>query len=218
MAENTIQFEWITTIKGNLDALFGTRDDVFVAGDNFWYPVEGNPKICAAPDVYVVFGRPKGHRGNYKQWEEANIPLSVVFEIQTPGNRFRELLDKFEFYQEHGVQEYYLIDPDPDCEVLEVWERARARLRPRDPSNGWVSPLLGVQFHTTPTTVRLHHPDGKPFLTFEELSQLQTQTLLDLEIQKQLAEKEKQRADKEKGRADALAARLREMGIDPNAV
>ena len=46
MAENTLQYEWIVTIKGNLDILFADRPDVFVAGDLLWYPVEGEPKIA----------------------------------------------------------------------------------------------------------------------------------------------------------------------------
>lgn len=40
MADNTKQFEYIVTIKGGLDALFRERDDVCVAGDLLWYPVE----------------------------------------------------------------------------------------------------------------------------------------------------------------------------------
>ena len=34
MADNTLQFEWIVTIKGNLDLLFANDPNVFVAGDN----------------------------------------------------------------------------------------------------------------------------------------------------------------------------------------
>jgi hypothetical protein len=45
MADNTLQFQWIVTIEGNLEALFRDREDVFVAGDNLWYPVEGEPEI-----------------------------------------------------------------------------------------------------------------------------------------------------------------------------
>ena len=54
MAENTLQFEWIVTIKGNLEILFLDRPDVFVAGDLFWYPVEGDPKTRTAPDAMVA--------------------------------------------------------------------------------------------------------------------------------------------------------------------
>ena len=62
IADNTLQYQWIVTIEGNLDALFAHRSDVFVAGDLFWYPVEGHPEIVTAPGALVVFGRPKGHR------------------------------------------------------------------------------------------------------------------------------------------------------------
>ena len=68
MAENTLQWEWIVLTKSGLDTLFADRPDVFVASDLLWYPVEGQPKICIAPDVMVVFGRPKGYRGSYRQW------------------------------------------------------------------------------------------------------------------------------------------------------
>ena len=62
IAENTLQFRWIVTIKEGLEAVFRDRQDVFIAGDLFWYPVEGDPKIRVAPDVMIVFGRPKRER------------------------------------------------------------------------------------------------------------------------------------------------------------
>jgi hypothetical protein len=73
MADNTKQFRWIVTIQGGLDALFRDHPDIFVAGDLLWYPVEGHPEICTAPDAMVVFGRPKGDRGSYLQWEEGGV-------------------------------------------------------------------------------------------------------------------------------------------------
>src|SRR5271165_537158 len=66
MAENTLQFQWIVTIKEGLAREFSARPDVFVAGDLLWYPVEGRPDICAAPDAMVAIGRPAGFRGCYK--------------------------------------------------------------------------------------------------------------------------------------------------------
>ena len=74
MADNTKQYEYIVTIQGGIARLFDGRNDVFVAGDLLWYPVEGNNKRRMAPDVLVAFGRPPGHRGSYKQWLEGNIP------------------------------------------------------------------------------------------------------------------------------------------------
>lgn len=70
-----------------------------MAADLLWYPVEYHPEIRSAPDVFVAFGRPKGHRRSYKQWEEDNTPPHVVFEILSPSNYFRPMLEKFRFYE-----------------------------------------------------------------------------------------------------------------------
>ena len=87
MSDNTKQFRWIVTIKENLEILFASQDDVFVAGDLLWYPVQGDNKIRQAPDVMVVFGRPKKDRGSYKQWEENNIaPKLSVSQRKLPSS------------------------------------------------------------------------------------------------------------------------------------
>ena len=48
MADNTIQFRWITVIYYNLAWLFAEDSQVFVAGDLLWYPEFGNNKLCQA--------------------------------------------------------------------------------------------------------------------------------------------------------------------------
>lgn len=114
MADNTKQFELIVWIKNNLELLFANDPNVFVAGDLLWYSVEDHNKLCQAPDVMVVFGRPKGYRGSYQQWLEDNIPPQVVFEIWSPGNRISKMAKKLEFYERYGVEEYYLYTPGAD--------------------------------------------------------------------------------------------------------
>lgn len=94
---------------------------MFVAGDLLWYSVEDDNKLRQAPDVMVVFGRPKGYRGSYKQWLEDNIPPQVVFEIWSPGNRISKMAKKLEFYECYGVEEYYLYEPD--VVDLTGWQR-----------------------------------------------------------------------------------------------
>jgi hypothetical protein len=74
MADSTIQYQWITKIQGGCDALFRDDPNVFVAGDLLWYPVEGKNTICQAPDVMVVFGRPKGDRRSYSNGRRIIFP------------------------------------------------------------------------------------------------------------------------------------------------
>ncbi|MEL6166916.1 MAG: Uma2 family endonuclease, partial [Cyanobacteria bacterium J06628_3] len=156
MADNTKQFQWIVTIKENLEILFASQSNVFVAGYLLWYPVSGET-IRQAPDVLIVFGRPKGDRGSYKQWEEENIPVQVVFEILSPGNTLKEMARKFSFYERYGVEEYYIYDPDKND--LNGWLRTQEseqnRLEVIEEINTWVSPRLGIRFHLTPQTLEI---------------------------------------------------------------
>jgi Uma2 family endonuclease len=167
MADNTKQARWIVVFFGNLSALLHARLDVFVAMDLLWYPVEGEPLIRNAPDILVVFGRPKGDRGSYKQWEEDGVPLTVVFEILSPGNTVIEMDDKQAFYEEYGVDEYYLYDPDSNR--LKVFLRRGDVLRRVRPVDGFVSPRLGIRFDLSGPEMVVRGPDGQPFRTFEEV-------------------------------------------------
>src|ERR1700679_166517 len=163
MAENTLQYDWIVKITGGLRRLFANDSNVFIAGDLFWYPVEGHPEIRVAPDTLVVFGRPPGHRGSYRQWEEGGIAPQVVFEILSPGNRFGEMSAKFDFYRRHGVEEYYLYDPDPDRLELSGFLRHENEMIAIPAISGHVSPRLKVKFEMLEDGLRLAGPDGHPF-------------------------------------------------------
>ena len=205
MSDNTEQYRWIVMIKENLEIIFANDPNVFIAGDLLWYPVRYIPKRMA-PDVMVVFGRPKGRRGSYKQWEEENIAPQVAFEILSPSNKDRRglesLEDKFNFYEAYGIEEYYVYDPD-DL-VLSGWQRIRDRFLPIEIKSEWVSPLLQVRFEWQDgQELVLYRPSGQRFLSS-----------LELEQRANLAE---QRADSAERRANRLAERLRALGIDPES-
>jgi len=195
MADNTKPFRWIVLIKENLDYLFLEDETVFVAGDLLWYPVEGRPDIRVAPDVLVAFGRPKGDRGSYRQWQEDNIAPQVVFEILSPGNTTKEMIQKSLFYNYYGVEEYYIYNPDTN--ELTGLERREGTLTAIEAMDGWLSPRLGVRFELGPSTLNLYDNQGQLFLTPVEL---------------------RQRAEQEKSRADRLAAKLKALGVDPEEV
>ena len=197
VADNTLQFLRIMTIQGGLDLMYKDNPDVFLAGDLFWYPVEGNNKIRVAPDTMVVFGRPKGHRGSYLQWREDNIPPQAVFEVLSPGNRATEMIRKWRFYNRYGVQEYYLYDPYDN--VISGWMRTDGELQDIDPEqfvaeSGWTSPLLDVTFQQTSQTLVITRPDGEKFATYVELGT---------------------KLEEEQARAEKWAAQLRALGVEP---
>jgi Uma2 family endonuclease len=209
MADNTKQFQWIVTIKENLEILFASQSDVFVAGDLLWYPVSGET-IRQAPDVMVVFGRPKGDRGSYRQWQEEDISVQVVFEILSPGNTLKEMAKKLKFYERYGVEEYYIYDPDKID--LNGWLRSQEAgqnsLEVIEDINTWVSPRLGIRFQLTPQTLEIYRPDGEKFLTSVELAQQREQ-------ERQRADTALLQLEQERQRYQDLLKKLQEKGIDP---
>jgi len=206
MADNTRQFQWIVKIKENLERMFADNPNVFVAGDLLWYPVEGNNKIRNAPDAMVAFGRPKGHRGSYRTWDENNIAPQVVFEILSPGNRKAEMDKKLEFYEKYKVEEYYVYDPDRIR--LSGYIRSGKALMPvdADKMKNWVSPRLKIRFDLREDELHIFDHEGEEFLTHLE-STLQYKAKI---------QSESQRAEEAENRAAKLAAKLRELGISPD--
>ncbi len=205
MADNTKQFEWIITIAGGLQALFADDPNVFVAGDLLWYPVEGDNKTRIAPDALVAFGRPHGHRGSYKQWEEGGVAPQVVFEVLSPGNTRQEMADKLAFYEHYGVEEYYLYDPDNGR--LQGWLRQSGQLVEIAWMRGWVSPRLGVHFDLEGIDLCLTRPDGRRLVSYVEVVQQAESAEQRAEHEAQRAESAEQQAEHEAQRAESAEQR-----------
>ena len=102
--------------------------------------------------------------------------------------------------------------------------------------NGWSSPLLGIRFKLTGNNLEIYGPDGRPFLTYQEIADERDraekdrdrvalerdQIALDrgqvaLERDRVAIERNQiaHERDIERQRAERMAARLRAMGIDP---
>lgn len=190
--------------------MFADNPDVFVAADLLWYPVEGRPDIKNAPSVMVAFGRPKGDRGSYRQWEENGVAPRAVFEITSPTVAIAEMRLKRMFYNHYGVEEYY--EYDPETETLDVWTRQKRTLRNVFFSDEWRSPLLGLTFKIeTNGGLTVYTPNGDRFLRPVEIRAL-------ADLAESWAERERKRAEQERERAGRLTAKLREIGIDQEQI
>jgi len=223
MAESTEQYRWIVMIKENLEILFADQPDIFIAADLFWYPVQvkTSPVPHQAPDVMVVFGRPKGMRRSYQQWKEENLPAQVVFEILSASNKTREGIEamefKYDFYEQYGVEEYYIYDPDEF--TLEGWQRQGASLVALPQMSGWVSPRLGIRFEWQPRTeLVVYRPDGRRFLSSVELEQQVQQERLRAEQSRLFAQQERLRAEEAEQTLREAVPRLLALGLSAEQV
>jgi hypothetical protein len=163
MPKNTRQYEWIVTIKENLDEMF---PDAFVAAGLFWYPIRGEASIVSTADVMLAFGRPKGHRGSYRQWEEGDVAPFAVFEVLSPSNTPMEMNRKRAYYRRHGVVEYYEIDPEG--EEVAIWTRAGDFFHEVDDVTAFSSQRLGIRFERLDGRLIVRRADGTPFQSFQE--------------------------------------------------
>jgi Uma2 family endonuclease len=206
MADNTKQYNWIVRLVSNLKVLLKDQT-AFVAGDLLWYPIQvtdpSQAVPCQAPDAMVVLGRPAGDRGSYKQWEENNLAPQVVFEIMSPNNSGKEMGKKQSFYAEHGVLEMYFYDPDS----YEFWGLVRDTViePPRLVTAlnlPWTSPCLRIRFELFDDGLTVYFPDGEPFKDPEELAEELDAT--------------RQERDAAQQARDRFAAKLRELGLDPD--
>ena len=230
MSDNTKQWNWMVLIKEGLEVLFQDRPDVFVAGNLLWYPHEGDNRFRVAPDVFVAFGRPKGDRGSYLQWKEGDLPPHVVFEVLSPGNTHAEILEKIDLYDELGVEEFYIYDPDR--ETLRGFHRRDNEWTPIAQMQGWVSPRLAIRFGLEAGQLVLEDPAGNRFVSTVERARRQRQAeahanqaearadqaVARADQEDARADQEEARADQADARAQQLAARLRALGIDPDAI
>ena len=195
MADSTTQYKLIVKIKDGCEWLFKNDPNVFIAADLLWYPVEGRPDISQAPDTMVIFGRPKDERPSYMQFLEENIAPQVVFEIPSHNDRQIKMDKKLAFYNRYGVEEYYVYNPENND--LSGWQRIEGNLEVIEPMEGWISPRLGVRFELGEAELEIYQPDGESFLSPEEL---------------------REERDFERQRAERLAAKLRELNIDPDSI
>jgi len=113
------------------------------------------------------------------------------------------------FYGSHGARELIVIDPDRG----EGWAfiyNDREIAEEVGQLDGWTSPTLGIRFERHGDALRVRGPDGA---LFEQLGEAQARARA--EAERARAEAERARAEAE--RAERLAAKLRELGVDPDA-
>ena len=243
--ESSLQFDWIGLLKWALEAAYASRPDVHVAGDHVIYPVRGSNQISSAPDVYVAFGRPKGARTSYRVWEEDNVFPQVVFEIWSASDSRPRMETKRQFYERHGAEEFYLIRPDSPA-TIQGWRRVDGRLEPVEQIDGFLSPRLNFRFFMRDGDVVVVGHDGRPLKRVEEVYADRDKAIQQADSDRRRAETQKRRADisddlrdqaerdkvqaerdkvqalekaeAEKASRERLAAKLRELGIDPDAL
>lgn len=213
MAESDQAREYLVYATKVLSVFFENQPDVYASGNLFIYYEQGNPEAVVAPDAFVVFGVENRQRRIYKVWEEHDRTPSFVLEITSKTTRSKDQGAKKGIYAFLGVEEYYLYDPTgdyltPALQGLRLVEGNYTPVPTSTLSDGTIvlsSAVLGLELHLKGTAMRFYNPAMQQYLLTHEEEAAARQT----------AEERAQTAEE---RAQRLAAKLRELNIDPDAV
>jgi Uma2 family endonuclease len=163
MAETDFHRKLLNELVENLDDWFRDDPEVYVSGNLLLFYEEGNRRRHVSPDVFVVFGVPKGDRPNYLLWEEGRGP-NVVIELTSSSTRREDTRQKLELYRDVlRVPEYFLFDPygdylDPQLQGHRLIGR---EYRPLRLTKGRLkSRQLGLEFEGDGRRLRLVDPDA----------------------------------------------------------
>lgn len=172
-------------------------------------------KDFRGPDVFVVCGVPKKERKCWVVWEEGKGP-DVVIELLSGSTAEQDKTTKKRIYQNQlRVPEYFWYDPF-HAEDFAGFALQDGSYEPIEGKDRLISKQLqlalvkwqGIFQETEAVWLRWATLDGQLLPTAEEVA----------EQEHQRAERERQRAERERQRAERLAARLREMGVDPDQI
>ncbi len=172
MAESDLHRKEMTYLIDALTERFRRADDIYVAGNLFFYYKKGDPRSVVAPDLFVVKGVAKRDRKVYKLWEEHRSPCFVV-EVTSDTTRDEDLSDKLTVYEHLGVEEYFLFDPlgdylDPRLQGHRI---VNGRYRPAslETDGSLISRTAGVTLRIEGEHLRLTETaSGRSFLRYEE--------------------------------------------------
>jgi Uma2 family endonuclease len=178
---------------------------VYVSGNLFIYYEEGKPKAVIAPDVFVVLGVDNRNRRIYKLWEEGNKAPDFVLEITSKKTKKEDCEIKPNIYANLGVREYFQYDPtgdylNPQLQGFQLREGIYQPINSTALPNSVLSissEVLNLELRLIAGELRFFNPlTAQMLLTHEE------------EMQARLSAEE---------RSQRLAAKLRELNIDPDA-
>jgi Uma2 family endonuclease len=113
MAETEIHLNEMVDLLAALKRRYRGVPDVYIGGDLFLYYRQGDPRSVVAPDVFLARGVRSGLRKTFKLWEEG-VPPCFIIEVTSGSTRDEDIRKKKILYEQLGVEEYFLHDPEGD--------------------------------------------------------------------------------------------------------
>jgi Uma2 family endonuclease len=209
--ETELHLEEIILLLKCLKWLWRSRTDFYAAGNLTIYFSSKKLKTedFRGPDFFVVLDTDQKVRKSWTIWEEDGKYPNLILEILSPTTANTDKNFKKTLYQDtFRTPDYFWFDPETlEFAGFHLVDGKYEPLQPNAQGHLW-SQQLGLYLGIYQGLVRFFTPDGQLVPTPEESADQETQR----------ADQETQRADQERERAERLAAKLRELNIDPDTI
>ncbi|MFM7424704.1 MAG: Uma2 family endonuclease [Elainella sp.] len=187
------------------------RNDFFAAGNLtvYYSPNQRKSEDFRGPDFFVALGTEWRPRKSWVVWEEGGNYPNVIVELLSDSTAAVDRGLKKQIYQDtFRTLEYFWFDPV--SLEFQGFELLRGEYQPIPPDEaGWLwshqlQLFLGIQ----DSQLRFFTPDRQLVPTPTESA----------ELEKRQAELAQQQAEASQAQTAKLAAKLRELGVDPDAL
>ncbi|MEC4893195.1 MAG: Uma2 family endonuclease [Oscillatoria sp. PMC 1051.18] len=216
--ESELHLRQMILLIQSLEWLWRDRHDFYAAGNLSIYYNANQLKSqdFRGPDFFVVLGTERKPRNSWVVWAEEGKYPNVIIEILSASTANTDRQLKKRLYQDtFRTPEYFWFYPQTQefqgfCLVTGQYQTLEAN------EQGYLwSQQLGLYLGIESQRLRFFDASGNLIPTPEEVA-LQEAQRADSEAQR--ANSEAQRADSEAQRAERLAAKLRELNIDPEEI
>ncbi|MFB2918719.1 MULTISPECIES: Uma2 family endonuclease [Aerosakkonema] len=228
----------MNTLIRSLQQAWLDRNDFYTGGNMFIYfsSAQARNRDFRGPDFFVVLDVDgTRERQGWVVWEEDGRYPDVIVELLSSSTAQADRGTKKDIYERvFRTPDYFIFDPfDPNS--LQGWhldasQRYRSLVANEqgwlwcESLDFWLGIWQGTVDRETASWLRFYDTSGNLVLLPEEAAQQQAEIAQQqveaaqqqAEVAQQQAETAQQQAEAERQRAELLAARLRELGVDPD--
>ncbi|MDB9525775.1 Uma2 family endonuclease [Oscillatoria sp. CS-180] len=223
--ETDLHLRQMLLLITSLEWLWQDRNDFFATGNLTIYfsPKQIKNQDFRGPDFFVVLDTERRSRKSWVVWEEDGKYPNVIIEVLSDSTAKADRTTKKQIYQDtFRTPEYFWIDPDTlEFAGFVLMAGEYQPIAPNDAGQLW-SRQLDLYLGIRESKLRLFTPDGELVPTPTEAAKIAQQETEEVQQQaeqaQQQAEQAQQQAEQAQEKANRLAARLRELGVDPDTV
>ncbi|AVH72724.1 Uma2 family endonuclease [Nostoc sp. 'Lobaria pulmonaria (5183) cyanobiont'] len=216
--ETELHLRQIILLLTCLEWLWRDRNDFYAAGNLtiYYSPRQRKSEYFRGPDFFVVLGTERKTRKSWVVWEEDGKYPNVILEILSDSTANIDKGLKKEIYQNtFRTLDYFWFDPyTQEFAGFHLVDGEYQPLQASEQGYLW-SQQLGLYLGVYEGLLRFFTRDGQLVPTPEETSEEAEQKA---EQAEQKAEQAEQKAEQAEQKAERLAAKLRELNINPDTI